>query len=61
MADEAWKQYPSHWSGSADELSLDEKDAIKRLEDEDGVYFVEEEEDINVRVTDVDARKWSFE
>lgn len=56
--EEAWKQYPANWSRD-DNISLNATDSLRRLEDPEGVYFADEDdEDINVRVTDVNERTY---
>lgn len=54
VATDAWKEYPANWSRD-DGILLNATDVVRRLEDPEGIYFLEEgDDDINVRVTDVD-------
>lgn len=51
---EAWELYPNNWSRDGEGLEFNAMDSLRRLEDPDGVYFLEEDDDdINVRITDV--------
>jgi hypothetical protein len=53
-ADTAWESYPENWSRD-DGISLNATELLRRLKDPDGIYFLDEdEEEVNVRVTDVD-------
>lgn len=57
---EAWELYPNNWSRDGDGWpDFNAKDSLRRLEDPDAVYFLEEDdEDVNVRITDVNDRRF---
>lgn len=58
MATEEWERYPANWSRDA-ELEFDAADSLRRLEDPEGIYFLEEDDDdINVRITDVNDGRY---
>jgi hypothetical protein len=48
----AWEDYPANWS-RCDPISLNVTDLQRRLEDPEGLFFSEDDDDINVRITDV--------
>ena len=55
---EAWEQYPGNWSRVGENLDFNATDSLRRLEDTEGIYFLEEgDDDINVRITDVNDSK----
>jgi hypothetical protein len=49
----AWEDYPANWS-RCDPISFNATtDLQRRLEDPEGLFFSEDDDDINVRITDV--------
>jgi non-ribosomal peptide synthetase component F len=50
----AWEQYPANWS-RCDTISLNATDLLRLLRDPDGIFFSEDADEINVRITDVNS------
>lgn len=48
----SWKSCLATWSGDHDTL-LNAADVLKHLEDPEGLFFSEMDDEINVRITDV--------
>jgi hypothetical protein len=55
---EDWERYPADWSRDGESLELNAMDSLRRLEDPEGIYFLEEDDDINVRITDVNNSRY---
>jgi len=54
MAAATWDQYPANWT-RGDTISLNATDLQRRLDDPEGIFFAEDDEEINVRITDVNT------
>jgi hypothetical protein len=57
MAAATWEQYPANWS-RGDTISLNATDLQRRLKDPEGTFFAGDDEEINIRITDVDTSEY---